>query len=153
MTTSTTAGRHSVLRSRSFQKTWLLVTAIVVGGFGPIFSLATSAAFDAPARLSLDILAWPLDGTQRYEGATMRFLTALTGGFLFGWGVMIYGMHRWLYEVAPEATRRTVLIGLLAWFVLDSIGSIVAGVPSNAGFNVLVLLLCAGPLWWSPQHD
>lgn len=129
------------------QKNWLLVTAIVVGAFGPVFSLATVPALDVLAQLSLDLLAWPIDGQQRYSDQSMRFLSALTGGFLFGWGVMILCLRQWLYDVAPEPTRRTVVAGLLAWFLLDSAGSIGAGVPSNVAFNVLVLLLCVGPLW------
>ncbi len=137
----------SKLRSRSLLKAWLLVTAVVVGGFGPVFSLATSASLDEPARLSLDILAWPVDGLQRYADASMRFLSALTGGFLFGWGVMIFFLRQWVYDLAPEPTRRTIVIGLVAWFFLDSAGSIAAGVVSNAGFNVLVLLTCVGPMW------
>jgi hypothetical protein len=48
--------------------------------------------------------------------------------------------------------RRTVLIGLLSWFCLDSAGSIASGNPSNAVFNVLVLLIAVGPLW-RPAKD
>jgi hypothetical protein len=40
-----------------------------------------------------------------------------------------------------------VLTGVLAWFVLDSAGSIASGNPSNALFNIMVLLLAVGPLW------
>ncbi|MEZ4735448.1 MAG: hypothetical protein R3E79_50795 [Caldilineaceae bacterium] len=69
------------------------------------------------------------------------------GGFLFGWGVMIWCLRAWVYDLAPEAVRRTVLTSLLAWFVLDSAGSIASGTPSNAFFNVIVLLLAVGPLW------
>lgn len=130
-----------------FQKSWLLVTAVVIGAFGPVFSLATVPSWDILAQLSLDVLAWPIDGTQRYADSSMRFLSALTGGFLFGWGVMILCLRQWVYDVAPEPTRRAIVAGLLAWFVLDSAGSIAAGVPSNVVFNVLVLLLCVGPLW------
>jgi hypothetical protein len=43
--------------------------------------------------------------------------------------------------------RRAVLTSLLAWFVVDSAGSLASGNPSNAGFNILVLLLAVGPLW------
>ena len=81
----------------------------------------------------------------------MRFLSALTGGFLFGWGVMILGLRHWVYDVAPEPTRRAVVAGLLAWFFLDSAGSMAAGAPSNAVFNVVVLLLAVGPLWRSAE--
>jgi hypothetical protein len=137
------------LRSRKTHKAWLLVTAFVVGSFGPIFSLATQSDSDELARWTLDLLAWPVDGTQIYSDGAMRFLSALTGGFLFGWGVMILSLRYWVYDVAPEQTRCAVVAGLVAWFVLDSIGSISAGAPSNAVFNIVVLLIAVGPLWKS----
>ncbi|MEI2607459.1 MAG: hypothetical protein V9G20_02385 [Candidatus Promineifilaceae bacterium] len=100
-----------------------------------------------PARLTLDILSWPPDGQQSYADPTLRFLSALTGGFLFGWGVMIWSLRQWVYDVASEAVRRAVLTGILAWFILDSAGSIASGTPANAFFNILILLLGVGPLW------
>lgn len=128
-------------------KSWLLITAIIVGAFGPVFALGTMAATAEPARWTLDLLSWPLDGQQTFASPDTRFLSALTGGFLFGWGVMIWCLRAWVYDLAPEAVRRTVLTSLIAWFVLDSAGSIASGTPSNAFFNVIVLLLAVGPLW------
>ena len=58
----------------------------------------------------------------------------------------------WVYPMAPDPVRRSVVASLLAWFCLDSAGSIVSGNPSNAGFNVVVLLLAVGPLW-RPARD
>jgi hypothetical protein len=99
------------------------------------------------ARLTLDILSWPLDGLQTFNSPDTRFLSALTGGFLFGWGVTIWCLSAWVYDAAPEAVRKTVLTGVLAWFVLDSAGSIASGTPSNALINIIVLLIAVGPLW------
>jgi hypothetical protein len=48
--------------SRKFHKFWLKITAIVVGSFGPVFFLGMMAATMEPARLTLDILSWPIDG-------------------------------------------------------------------------------------------
>lgn len=133
--------------TQEFHKIWLKITAIVVGSFGPIFFLGTVAATAEPARLTLDILAWPPDGATTYLSHDVRFLSALTGGFLLGWGVTIWCLQAWVYDAAPEGTRRAVLAGLLAWFVLDSAGSIASGTASNALFNVIVLVLAVGPLW------
>ncbi len=135
------------MTSQRFHKFWLKVAAVVVGSFGPVFFLGTMLTTSEPARLSLDILSWPVDGAQNYEGATTRFLSALTGGFLLGWGVTIWSLSGTLHDIAPELVRRAVLTGLLSWFVLDSAGSIASGNASNAGFNVLVLLVAVGPLW------
>lgn len=132
-------------------KSWLKFTAIAIGGFGPIFSLGTMAATREPARWSLDLLSWPLDGATTLADADAQFLIALTGGFLLGWGVTIWLMATRLFDAAPDGVRRCVLGGLCAWFVLDSAGSIASGNGSNALFNVAVLLILAGPLWWRAE--
>jgi hypothetical protein len=138
--------------THQFHKSWLKVTAIVVGSFGPIFFLGSMLPTSEPARWTLDLLSWPLDGVPTYASGDIRFLSALTGGFLLGWGVMIWCLSAWVYDAAPEAVRRVVLTGLLSWFVLDSAGSVASGNASNAFFNILVLLLAVGPLW-RPAQD
>lgn len=128
-------------------KFWLNITAIVVGSFGPVFFLGTMLSTSEPARWSLDLLSWPVDDIQNYDAATTRFLSALTGGFLFGWGVSIWLLKKWVYDKAPEGVRKSVLFGLLAWFILDSSGSIASGNAMNAFFNIVVLVIAVGPLW------
>lgn len=135
------------LNSHKLHKAWLKITAVIVGSFGSVFFLGTMLVTSEPARWTLDFLSWPLDGVQTYVSPETRFLSALTGGFLLGWGVMIWFLSAWVYDSAPEAVRKSVLTGLLAWFVLDSAGSIASGTSSNAIFNILVLLLAVGPLW------
>lgn len=130
-----------------FHRFWLKITALIVGSFGPVFFLGSMPATALPARLTLDLLGWRLDRPFAFDAPETHFLSALCGGFLLGWGVMIWCLSVWVYPLAPEATRRTVLCGLLAWFTLDSAGSIASGNVSNAGFNILVLLLAVGPLW------
>ncbi|MEM6255100.1 MAG: hypothetical protein AAF821_19470 [Cyanobacteria bacterium P01_D01_bin.156] len=132
--------------SHQFHKFWLKVTAVVVGSFAPIFFLGTMLSTAEPARLTLDFLSWPLDGLQTYTSPDTRFLSALTGGFLLGWGVMIWCLSTLVYDAAPEAVRRAVLTGVLSWFILDSAGSIASGTASNAIFNIFFLLLGVGPL-------
>ncbi|MBL7841081.1 MAG: hypothetical protein JNJ75_13140 [Cyclobacteriaceae bacterium] len=133
--------------TQTFHKFWLKITAIVIGSFAPVFFLGTMLATSEPARFTLDLLGLPLDGVQNYNEPTTRFLSALTGGFLLGWGVMVWCLSAWVYDKAPEQVRRTVVAGLLSWFVLDSSGSIASGNASNAVFNIAVLLLAMGPLW------
>lgn len=139
-------------QTHSFHKFYLKITAIVVGSFGPIFFLGTMLATSEPAHWTLDLLSWPLDGLQVYTEPTTRFLSALTGGFLFGWGIMIWGLSSWVYDLAPEPVRKSVLMGLVAWFLLDSSGSIASGNASNAFFNIIVLLIAVGPLWLPAKH-
>ena len=135
------------MMSGAFHRFWLNITAIVVGSFGPVLFLGAMVPTSGLARLTLDLLGWRLNHPSDYLAVDTRFLSALTGGFLLGWGVMIWSLSSWVYPMAPEPVRRTVLASLLAWFCLDGAGSIASGNPSNAGFNVVVLLLAVGPLW------
>jgi hypothetical protein len=135
------------MMTQKFHKFWLKITAVVVAIAGPIFFLGTMQSTLEPARLTLDLLSWPIDGSITYSSSDTRFLSALTGGFLLGWGVMIWCLSRWVYDKAPEEVRKTVLFGLLSWFVLDSSGSITSGNTPNALINILVLLIAVGPLW------
>ena len=137
--------------TQDFHKLWLGITAVVVGSFGPVFFLATMPWGTEPARWTLDLLSWPLDGATTYDHPDTRFLSALSGGFLLGWGVLIWCLRIWVYDAAPEAVRRAVVTSLLAWFVLDSAGSAASGNASNVLFNLLILALAVGPLW-RPAH-
>ena len=132
--------------SHGFHKLWLKVTAIIIGSFGPVFFLGTMRQTTAPARLTLDLLSWRIHGAT-YASPDTRFLSALTGGFLLGWGVTIWCLSTWVYDAAPEGVRKSVLTGVIAWFLLDSAGSIASGNPSNVLFNAIVLFAAVGPLW------
>jgi len=133
--------------TQQFHKSYLKFTAIFLGLFGPVFFLGTMVSTSELARLSLDLLSWPIDGQQTFEAPTTRFLSALTGGFLFGWGVCIWFLQKLVYDVSPEGVRKSVLFGLISWFLLDSAGSFASGNISNVVFNVIVLLIAVGPLW------
>lgn len=135
------------MTSRRFHKTYLKVSGFLVACFGPIFFLGTFASTREPIRFSADFLSWPVDGAQTYAHPDTIFVGALAGGFLMGWGVLIWFLSGDAYDASPEAIRKAILGGFLAWFVLDSAGSITSGNASNALFNIVVLLAFVGPLW------
>lgn len=135
------------MATHATQKFWLKVSAVVIGFFGAVLTFATVPATNELARLSLDILAWPIDGFPDYKSEEIRFLSALTGGFLVGWAATIWTLSSLAYDHAPEAIRRSVMFGTLAWFVFDSVGSITSGQWPNAFFNILILLAIIGPMW------
>ena len=82
--------------THDFHKFWLKITAFVVGSFGPVFFFGTMAATKEPARFTLDLLSWPLDGNMTWDSPDTMFLSALAGGFLMGWGVMIWCLSNYL---------------------------------------------------------
>lgn len=137
--------------SQKFHKQYLLVSAIAVMLFGPVFFLGAFPGTSGIAGWIMDMGSWPPDGAQNFNASTTRFVSAIASGFLFGWGVCILGLRQWVYDLAPEGVRKSVLLGIVTWFLFDSIGSIGSGHPSNALSNVFFLLLAVGPLWWKAR--
>ncbi len=133
--------------SGSLHKLWLKIAALAIGLGGPVLTLSTMPAYSGPARYALDLLTWPLDGFPSYQSQEMWFLSAVTGGVLVGWGVMMWCLSIWLYDLAPEAVRKTYVASILCWFVFDSLGSITSGYWPNAVWNVLFLIVLVGPMW------
>lgn len=134
--------------SHGFYKKWMKVTAVVVGVAAPILFLGQFKETSSLATITLDVLSgkWGHNGL---DNNSSRLLSAILGGITLGWAVNIWSLSGEAYDAHPDAVRRTVLNGLCAWFALDSAGSIASGNPLNAAWNVGVLALAAGPLWWS----
>lgn len=141
----TNSEEYKGLRTHKVYKGWMKFTAFIVGSLGPVFFLA-SAGFEGPAEFTLDLISWPLNGEPLLTESAL-VLSAVSGGFLVGWGLMIYFLSIWIYDKAPDLVRKTVLISLLGWYVLDSSGSILSGNEWNALFNSILLLLAIGPMW------
>jgi len=135
-------------RTQAFHRFYLKITALVIGSFGPIFFLGTMPATAGPARWTIDLVSWPLDGMQDVSDPSVRLLLALTSGFLLGWAVTVWLLSTSVYDKAPETVRKIVLTGILTWFIVDSAGSVTSGHTSNVLFNVVFLLVGVGPLWW-----
>ncbi len=135
-------------KRQKFHKNYLKVTAFIVGSFGPVFFLSSMLWSAEPARLTLDLLAWPVDGIQTFREPSTRFLSALTGGFLSGWGITIWFLSAKVYNKAPDETRLVILYGVMAWFIIDSSGSVASGNASNVLFNVFFFCIGTWPLWF-----
>ena len=133
----------------SFQKTltWLKVASAIVVGFGLLIAIGASPAGSAVMSLFMDIAFWPVDSAQSVSGAEMRLLSAVSGGMMAGWGVLLWQVSTRVFPHDPGLGRNLILSSIGAWFVIDSIGSIVAGAPLNALFNVGFLALFFVPLW------
>ncbi|MFL4470295.1 hypothetical protein ACERZ8_10580 [Tateyamaria armeniaca] len=128
-------------------KLWLKITAVVIGSFAPVMFLGSMEATSGPLQLTLDLLGLPLDGLPVYGDPASRFISAILGGILLGWGVTIWLLQAWVYDSEPEGVRKTVLFALLCWFGLDSAGSVLSGHASNVLFNIAILLVAVGPMW------
>ena len=126
--------------------TWLKAASAIVIAFGLIGVLGAYPATSGFARIMADLAFWPVDGTPAAVSADGRLLWAISSGVLAGWGAMIWMIAGQLYPREPTLARSMILTGVFTWFVIDSIGSVLAGAPMNVLFNVGFLALFTIPL-------
>ncbi|MBO6554509.1 MAG: hypothetical protein JJ926_17480 [Roseitalea sp.] len=115
--------------------------AVILMAFGVLFTMAAWPPLAGLIRFLVDLFAWPLDGAQTLAASETRLALAIGGGVMAGWGMTIWLVATRLAEREPGLVRTLVLLPVVVWFVLDSLGSIAAGVPVNAVFNVTFLVL------------
>ncbi|NDW47558.1 excinuclease ABC subunit A [Ruegeria sp. PrR005] len=125
----------------------LSLAAIATALFG--LAMFATVALDQRAvfEMFLDLAILPIDGADRLDTPTARLLTAISGGLLTGLGVMIWQVVRDVYARDPETGGRIILRGVLAWFVIDSAGSVLAGAAFNVLMNSGFLALFLVPLF------
>jgi hypothetical protein len=79
-----------------------------------------------------------------------RLLAGVVGGVLAGWAVTMWMVVDRIHPQNPALVRAILVPGLVVWFVVDGIGSVVSGgalnVVGNMGFVVLFgIPLVLGP--------
>ena len=130
---------------------WLKGASVLVVGFGLMISLAAYPATSGLTLFYTDLVFWPLDGAQSISMPEARILCAVLGGVMVGWGVLLWLISAKLYHREPDLARSMIYWSISIWFITDSIGSIVAGVPINAFLNIGFLVAFVLPLWRSPR--
>ncbi|MHA2373803.1 MAG: hypothetical protein ACXAEB_12350 [Candidatus Thorarchaeota archaeon] len=81
--------------------------------------------------------------------AEIRFhnlLSAVIGGTLFGWGLMIGLLSYRLMRTPEDWIWSVITISVLAWYVLDTLGSLLAGSSLNILLNTSILILALPPI-------
>lgn len=126
---------------------WLKFACAIVVGFGLLTSVSVFPGTAGPVQLLADLVFWPIDGAQSLAAPETRLVLAIAGGISAGWGVLLWFIVARIYPREPELARSAILISVSTWFVIDSVGSVVAGAPLNAFLNIGFLLMFAIPLW------
>jgi len=134
-------------RSLSFSISLFQLTCYALLLFSAVWWLAAVPAIDFPGRLLLDISDWPLDGSHDELSRDARFLSAIGSGLLVAMALFL------LLVILPEIKKgnfsilKGAAIAVVAWYVVDSVGCIFAGVISNVVFNTVYAVLILLPMY------
>ena len=118
--------------------------------FGILFVTIAFADYDRFAHTLANVFDWT--GGPHTEELTRdaRWFAAIMSGLSAGFGALYVFLVAPLLSLPDPTARRLAkrggLIAAVLWFVIDNIGSLAAGVPSNVAMNTMFLLAIAGPL-------
>ncbi len=131
-------------RTRAYH--WLKGGSAFVTATGLAVALAAWPQTGAPIALLADLAFWPPDGAQSLAAGETRLLAAIGGGVMAGWGVTMWRIVDRLYLENPALARSFIMPGLLLWFAVDSLGSLISGGALNVVGNVGFLALFMVPI-------
>ncbi|MDJ0908089.1 MAG: hypothetical protein QNI99_02780 [Woeseiaceae bacterium] len=132
---------------------WLKAGSALTVFFGVLIALASIPAANAPVEILADLIFFPVDGAQNVGAPETRLMNAIGGGVMTGWGIMIWMLATRLYPREPALAKQLIVTSVVAWFVVDSAGSLMSGAPLNALFNVSFLLIFCVPLWLAGRQQ
>lgn len=124
----------------------LKIASAALIGLGGVVAMAAHPATAGATGLIADLVFWPLDGSPGLDQPATRLLAAIGGGVMVGWGAMLWLVATRLLPTDATLAGSLIRTSAIAWFVVDSVGSIVAGAPLNAALNVGFLALFLVPL-------
>jgi len=125
---------------------WLEIAAIVLIAFAPVVWLGAYPPLAWLNGTLVDLVFCPVDGQPTLSDPAARLMSAISGGLMAGWGTMLYLVASRLFRRDPALARELILYGTGIWFVVDSLGSAVAGAPLNALLNAGFLMMFYLPL-------
>ncbi len=114
---------------------------------------ASYESINLPARFLIDFLDWPLDKTSLAFDRNTMWLSSIGAGLLAAVAIFLGGIVAPAIKEGNQSIIRTTTVAMVVWYLIDSIGSIAAGVPSNAVFNTIFLALILLPLWSGPSEE
>ena len=130
----------------SFWINWLLAVAAGVVAFGLVLVLAPSLA-----RQGFSLLVYAsADRIDSFGEEQVRYISlshAVIGGVMVGWGVALFYVTKALLARGEPIAWNLVALSVGAWFVPDTLYSLLSGYWQNALLNTAFLTLFALPLW------
>ncbi|WP_291736938.1 excinuclease ABC subunit A [Leisingera sp. F5] len=124
----------------------LKIVSNLSAAFGLAMVLALATPLGTALSLFIDLAFLPLDGAQALTPGAASLMTAISGGLMCGFCLLIYLVTEHIYSADPALGRRLLIPALLAWYIPDSLGSLAAGAWFNVVMNTPFLALFLVPL-------
>ena len=124
----------------------LKITIIASAGFALFMFASLFTPLREVMSFFLDLVHMPLDGAQSLSRDTEEVLTAISAGIFFGFCVLLWQVTTEVYVKDPLLGRRMILSSVIAWYVIDTTGSLIVGAWMNGILNTVFLIALISPV-------
>ena len=125
---------------------WLLTLSVAVTLFGLFMALFSGTSLFAFFNHQIDPAFWGTNAVGATAKLFQQWIYGVWGATIAGWGVILIYIVRYPFARKERWAWRGVVLGLLVWYLLDTLLSVLYRVYFNAAFNTLILIMAAPPL-------
>lgn len=118
---------------------WMVIWCWLNIAVGAVLAAASLPPLSAPARMFLDLVFWPLDGQPATLAPEAAFGLAICGAVMIGWGVLMLGLVQDRQLSREPRVWQAMTYGMVAWFVIDCMASLLTGAGMNVPGNIVFL--------------
>ncbi len=124
----------------------MAIVSVVLGIYALIWGVAPYTSYNLSARILLDVLDWPLDNMANELDRNTKWLSAIGAGLLASVAIFLGGIVAPALKRGDAAIIKVAFWEIMAWYIIDGLGSLAVGITSNVIFNTFYLVLMIGPL-------
>ena len=126
--------------------TWLKIACGLTSAAGLVAAAASTTSTSGLWLWLFDLLAWPIDDQPgAFQDETFA-VNAVLGGVMVGWAALMYFVVSGPFARGDGVLIVPMLVSVMAWFVVDSTGSLIADLAGNVVLNVAFLAIFLPPL-------
>ena len=133
------------MQNFSFWQRWLFVVGLGIAVFGILMAfLSGTPIFDLFNR-QIDPAFWGTEASLESIKPFQQWIYGIWGATIAGWGVFVTFIAYYPFRNKEKWAWNCLVLGLLVWFVLDTVLSIFHKVYFNVAFNTTLLILAGLP--------
>lgn len=130
-------------------RNWLLAVCAMVIVFGLIIALLSWSPLFGIFNELVNGVFWNGSAPDANTGQFALWAYGMLGATMAGWGVALAFIVYYPYTKKERWAWNSIVIGLLLWFVVDTLISVYALAYFNVGVNVLLIIMAGIPLLMS----
>jgi hypothetical protein len=140
------------MKSFSFWQRWLLVVGIGVSAFGIMMAKLSGTTWFELFNRQIDPAFWGAnvvgDGAREFQ----KWIYGVWGATIAGWGIFLAFIAHYPFAKKEKWAWNCLVVGLLLWFILDTLISLNYKVYFNAVFNTGLLVLAGLPIVFTRKY-